>query len=183
MLAPAHLGYVNEAFYAFCDLHECAVISHNDNLTVHLVAYLEVRIKCIPRVRSQLLETESDTFLLLIEVEDNDVDLLVELQELVRVVNASPAEVGDVDKTIHASEVDEDTVVGDVLNRTFEYLTLLEFADDLSLLSLEFSLDECFVGNNDVAEFRIEFDDLELHRLADEDVVIANRLHVDLAAR
>ncbi len=183
VLAPAHLRYVNKTLNAFCDLNECSVISHYDYLTVNLVAYFEVRIKRIPRVRSQLLETERDTFLLLIEVEDNDVDLLVELQQLVRVVYAAPAEVGNMNETVHTTEVDEYAVVGDVLNGTLEYLTLLELADDLSLLSLEFSLDKCFVRNNDVAELRIQFNDLELHGLAYEDVVVTNRLHVDLAAR
>ncbi len=183
VLAPAHLAYVNETLYAFCDLNECTVVSHYDYLTVYFVAYFQVRIQCIPWMRSQLLQAQSDTFLLLVEVKNNNVDLLVELYELVRVVNATPAEVGDMDKTVNTTEVDEYAVVGDVLNGTLKYLSFLEFADDLSFLSLEFSLDKSFVRYNDVAELRVQFYDLELHRLAYEDIVVANRFYVDLASR
>jgi hypothetical protein len=99
---------------------------------VNLVTNLEVRIECIPRMRSELLETESDTFLILIEIKDNDIDLLVELQELVRIIYAAPAEVGNMNETVPTTEVDEYALVVDVLNGTLEYLPLLEFANDFS---------------------------------------------------
>ena len=87
------------------------------------------------------------------------------------------------DKTVNTAEVDEDTVVGDVLNGTLKYLALFEFADNLSLLGLEFCLDEGFVRNDYIAELRVEFHNLELHRLTYENIVVANGFHVDLAAR
>ena len=67
-----------KSLYARLDLYECAVVSDEDNLALNLVADLEVRIEVLPRMWSELLETESDALLLLVEVEDNDLDLLVE---------------------------------------------------------------------------------------------------------
>ena len=136
---------MDKTFNAGSDFNECTVVSHNDYFTLYLVAYLEVSVEGIPRMGSELLQAESDTLLLFIEVENNNVELLVELNDFVGIVYAAPREVGDVDQTVYAAEVDEYTVRSDILNSTFEYLTLLKLRDNLLLLSFEFSLDECLV--------------------------------------
>ena len=132
-------------------------------------------------MRSELLQTESDTLLLLIEVEDNNVDLLVELYYLVRIVYAAPREVCDVNQSVNTTEVNEYTIRSDVLNNTLEDLTLLQLADDLLLLGLELSLDESLVRNNYVAELLVDLNNLELHGLTNELVVVAYGMNVDLA--
>ena len=43
------------------------------------------------------------------------------------------------------AEVDEYTVRSDVLDRTFENLTLFELGDDFLLLGFELSLNKCLV--------------------------------------
>ena len=49
------------------------------------------------------------------------------------------------DKTVNASQVNEYTVRGDILDGTLKYLTLLKLADDLFLLLLKLILNESFV--------------------------------------
>ena len=49
------------------------------------------------------------------------------------------------DETVNTAEVNEYTIVGDVLDGTFEYLAFLELADDFGLLFLEFCLEESLV--------------------------------------
>ena len=88
--APRHFGNVNESFYARFNLDECAVVSDEDNLTLNGVAFLEGWIEGIPRPRSELLETESDTLLLLVEVENDNLDLLIEGNDLLRVIYTTP---------------------------------------------------------------------------------------------
>ena len=164
------------------DLNECAVVGDDDNLTLHVVTHLEVRIERIPRMRSELLQAERNALLLLIEVEDNDIDLLVELYNLMRIADAAPREVGDMHQSVHTAEVDEYTVRGDVFDSTLEHLTLLQVRDDLFLLSFELGLDECFVRYDDIAELLVDLHHLELHGLAHEHVVVAYRMNVNLAA-
>ena len=136
---------MDKTFYTRSDFNECTVVSHNNYFTLNLVTYLEVFVKSIPRMGSELLQTKSDTLLFLIEVEDYYVELLIELYDFVGIVYAAPRKVGNVDQTVYATEVDEHTVRSDILNSTFEYLTLLKLRDDFLLLSFEFSLDECLV--------------------------------------
>ena len=133
-------------------------------------------------MRGELLQTQCDALLLVVEVEDHDLDLLVERHDLLGMVHAAPREVGDVDQTVHTAQVDEYAVGGDVLDGTLEDLTLLELRHDDLLLSLELGLDQGLVRNDHVAELLVDLDDLELHGLVDVYVVVADGLHVDLRA-
>lgn len=180
--APAHLRDVDKTFNTRNDLYECTVVSDKNDFALNLVTDFEVWIEGSPRMWSKLLKTESDSLLGLIEVEDDDVDLLVERNDLLRVIYAAPRKVGDVDKTVHTAKVDEYAVRSDVLDGSFEYLAFFELADDLGFLEFEFSLDEGFMRNDDVAEFLVDLDDLEVHSRVDELVVVTDRLDVDLAA-
>ena len=83
-------------------------------------------------------------------------------------------------ETVNATEVDKHTVVGDVLNRTFEHLTLLERADDLLLLSFEFSFDECLVANHNVLVLLVDLNHLEVEGLTNVYIIVADGLNVDL---
>ena len=84
------------------------------------------------------------------------------------------------DKTIHAAKVDEHTVAGDILDGTFQHLTFFELGDDFAFLLLEFGFNECFVRYHNILEFLIDLDYLELHGLANEDVVVADGTYIDL---
>ena len=94
--------------------------------------------------------------------------------------NASPRQVGDVDETVNTAQVDKYTVAGDILNSTFEYLTLFELRDNLLLLFFEFCLDESLVRNNYVLEFVVDLHNLEFHSLTNEYIVVADWLNVNL---
>ena len=87
------------------------------------------------------------------------------------------------DETVNTAEVDEYTVVGDVLDGTLKDLTLLELADEFSPACLLLSLEESLVGNDDVAVLLVDLDDLEVHILVHECIVVTDRLDVDLGAR
>ena len=180
VLRPRHFTYVDKTFYARSDFNECTVVSHNDNFTFNFVANFEVGIESIPRMGLKLFETESNAFFLIVKVEDNHVEFLVEANNFFGMIYAAPRKVCDVDKTIYATEVDEYTVSGDVLNCTFEYLTFFKLGDDIFLLLFEFGFNKSLVRYNDILEFLIDFYNLEFHCLANEDVVITDRLNIDL---
>ena len=162
------------------DLDERTVIGHDDHLALDLVADFEVGIERLPRVRGELFETQRDTLLGLVEVEDHDLELLIELHDLLGMVHTTPRQVGDVNQAVHAAQVDEHAVGGDVLDRTFEDLALFELRHDDLLLSLQLGLDERLVRNDHVAELLVDLHHLELHGLVYIYVVVANGLHVDL---
>ena len=183
MLRPRHFRNVDQALNARSDFNERAVVGHDDNFTLNLVADFQFRVESVPWMRLELLQAEGDALLLVVEVEDNNIEFLVELYNLVRVVDTSPREVGDMNQAVNTTEVDEYAVRSDVLDSTFEHLSFFEFGDDFFLLLFELGLDECLVRNNDILEFLIDFHNLEFHSLAYVSIVVADRLNVDLRAR
>ncbi len=84
------------------------------------------------------------------------------------------------DETVHATEVHEHTVVGDVLDHAFENLTLLQTGDEVCPLEFLLCLEESLVGNNHVLEFLIDLDNLEIHCSVYEHIVVTDGLDVDL---
>ena len=112
--------------------------------------------------------------------EDLDGDLVADLEDLVRVVDAAPAHVGDVEQAVDAAEVDERAVLGDVLD---------DAANDhasLGIWGLALRSRSCSRSTrreHDVAALLVELDDLESVGLADQLVEVADRAEVDLGAR
>ena len=162
------------------DFNECAVVGHNDNFTLNLVTNLEVSVKSIPGMGLELLKTEGDALALVVEVKYYYIEFLIEFNHFFGMAYAAPRKVGDVDKTVNASEVDEYTVSGDVLNDTLEHLTSFEFGDDVLLLLLELGFDKSLVRNDNILEFLVDLYNLEFHSLTNEDIVIADGLYINL---
>ena len=101
---------MDQTFYARSDFDECTVVSHNDYFTFHLVTYLQVSIRSIPWVRSQLFQTKSNTFLFVIEIKDNYVQLLIQFNYFFRIAYTPPRQVSDMNQTIYTTKVDEYSV-------------------------------------------------------------------------
>ena len=81
---------MDETFNAWSDLDERAVVGEDNDFTLNDITNFEVRVESIPWMWGELLETEGDAFLAVVEVEDNDLDLLVELDDFLRIVDTAP---------------------------------------------------------------------------------------------
>ena len=92
---------MNKTLYARLHLNECTVVSHDDNFAVNVVADFEIGVKVVPWMGHKLLETESDAFFLIIEIDDNDFDVLIKLNDFAGIGYAAPAEVCDVNETVN----------------------------------------------------------------------------------
>ncbi len=134
-------------------------------------------------MRSQLFQAKSDTFLFVIEVKDNNVELLIQFNHFFRIANTSPRKVSDVDQTVYATKVDEYTVRCDIFNSSFKNLSFFEFTDDFFLLLFQFSFDKSLVRYNNVFEFLVDFNHFEFHCFANEYIIVADRFNVDLRTR
>ena len=174
---------MDQTFYTRSDLNESTVVSHNHYFTLHAVTHLQVCAQSIPRVRSQLFQTKSDTFLLVIEVKNNNVQLLIQLNDFIRMIYATPRKISNMDQSVYATQVNEYSVRGDIFNSTFKYLSFFQFRDDIFLLLFQLSLDKSFVRYNNILEFLVDLNHFEFHGLTNIDIVIANRLNIDLRTR
>ena len=98
-------------------------------------------------------------------------------------VDAAPGHVGDVQQAVDAAEVDERTVVGDVLDDALDDLAFLEALHELRALLGAGLLEHGAARHDDVAAALVHLEDLEGLRVVHQRGDVADRADVDLAAR
>ena len=92
----------------------------------------------------------------------------------------APGEVGDVAETVHAAQVDEQTVVGDVGDGAADNLAFLQGGAHLLAQRGPLALEDGPAGNDHVVALAVELEDLELEGLTDERIQVLDRAEIDL---
>ncbi len=136
-----------------------------------------------PRIRLELLHAERDAVGFLVDADDLHLDRLADVEDLGRMVDAAPCHVGDMQQAVDAAEVDERTVVGDVLDHAFDHLAFFEVLHDLRALLGARLFKHGAARHDDVAAAAIHLEDLEGLRVVHEGRDVADRTDVDLAER
>ncbi len=119
----------------------------------------------------------------LVDADDLHLDRLADGEDFRRMVHATPCHVGDVQQTVDAAEVDERTVIGDVLDDAFNDLTLFEVLDDFRTLFRTALFKNGTTRDNDVAAALVHLEDFEGLRDVHERGDVADRTDVDLRTR
>jgi hypothetical protein len=126
LVGPVHLGDVDQTFHALFDLGEAAVIGEVRDLG-HDAAALGVAARDLdPGIVAQLLEPQGNAVALAIELEHLDHRVPGRPRRFRRVLDALPGHVRDVQQAVDAAEVDEGTVVGEVLDHALDRLAFLQ---------------------------------------------------------
>ena len=183
LVGPVHFGHVHQALDAVLDLHERAVVGDVGDLAEHAGVGRIAPGNVLPRIRAELLEAQAHARTLAIELQDAHFDLIADLDDFRRMLDALPRHVGDVQQAIDAAQVDERTVVGEVLDRAVHHGAFLQVVHERAALGGEFLLDHRAARHHDVIALLVELDDFELERLAFEVGGIAHRAHIDERAR
>ena len=97
--------------------------------------------------------------------------------------NAPPTHVGDVKKTVQPVQVNEGTIVGNVLYHTPACFARLDLGKNFALLVLTPFLNQFSTGNDYVLSLPVNLNDLEVKSLPDELVQVLGSLNVDLGGR
>ncbi len=125
---------MDQAFNTLFQLDECAVIGQADNLAGDFCFDRVLGYHIKPGIGRDLLEAQGDALSFAVELEHLDLDLVANGKKLGRVVDPAPGHVGDVQQTVDATEIDEGTVIGEVLDHTFDFLVLLESLEGIAAL-------------------------------------------------
>ena len=173
---------MDQALDAGFDFHESAVRHDIDHLAVDLAAFRILGDDIVPRIAGLLLEAEGDALFFLVDADDDHFDLFADLEHFGRMRNPAPADVGDMQQTVHAAEVDERAEIGDVLDHALAEFVDLHFSEQLAALILEGLLEQFAAGNHDIAAVEIDLDDLDIEFLADVVIHIVHRAHIELRA-
>ena len=166
LLGPGHLGDVDQALDARLQLHERAVVGDVGHAALELGVDRVAGGDALPRIGQQLLDAERDAVRLVVDLDDLDLDRLADGHDLGRMVHAAPRHVGDVQQAVDAAEIDERTVLGDVLDDAVDDLTLFEVGHELGALLGAALFEDGAARHDDVAAAAIHLEDLERLRRA-----------------
>src|SRR5690606_7346715 len=103
-------------FDARLQFHERTVVGDVGDAAGELGPDRVFRRDAFPRIGLKLLHAERDAVAFLIDADDLDLDGLPDGQHLVGVVDAAPGDIGDVQEPVDAAQIDERTVIGNVLD-------------------------------------------------------------------
>ena len=131
-------------------------------------------------MRSKLFQAEGDTFLIFIEIKNNNLDFLIQFDNLFRMADTSPTKVGNVDESVNAAQVDEYAIGSNIFNGSLEDLSFFQFLDDLGFLCFQFIFDQGFMGNYYVFVFMVDLHHFEFHDFVNKYIIIADGLHINL---
>lgn len=131
LVGPVHLGDVYETLNALLDLNEAAVVGKVGYLAGDLGADRVALGDINPGICTELLESERYTGTLTVELQNLDLNLVADIDDLGRMLDALPGHIGDVKKSVNAAEVNECAVVSEVLDDTLDDLAFLEVGKKL----------------------------------------------------
>src|SRR5690554_7851948 len=120
---------------------------------------------------------------LAVELQHLDVDLVANVDDLGRMLDALPGHVGDVQQAVYAAQVNERTVVGEVLDDTLDNLAFLQGFQQGFALGAVLGFEYGTAGNDNVVALLVQLDDLEFQFLAFQVRGIANRTDIDQRTR
>ena len=105
---------------------KCAVIGNVGNFALVDFADLVLVGNGLPRVTFQLLHAETDALVVFVEFDNLNLNRLTDRQNFRRMIDSLPGNVGNVQQTVNAAEVNERTVIGNVLDNAFQNGTFFQ---------------------------------------------------------
>src|SRR5690606_11648383 len=161
LVGPVHFGNVNQTFNAFLQFGKAAVVSQVGNARLHAAAFRVTVGDFNPRIGAQLLETTANTIANAIELQNLHQDLVAHFHDFARMLDTLPGHVGNVQQTVDTAQIHERTVVGEVLDDTFDFHSLLQFFQQRFALCTVFCFQNGTTGNDNVVALGVELDDFE----------------------
>src|SRR5467141_205243 len=183
LFGPRHFRNVDQALDARLQFDERTVVGDVGDAAVEARVQRIFRLDALPRIIQQLLHAERDAVGLVVDLDDLDLHGLADGQDFGRVIDPAPGDIGDVQQAVDAAEVDERTVIGDVLDHAVDDLTLFEVLHQFLALLGAGLFQHRAARHHDVAAAAIHLENLERLRIVHQRSYVADRPDIDLRAR
>ena len=174
---------MHKAFDAGFQLNKSTVIGDiGDPTHVHRLQRILTRNQ-VPRIFLQLLHAERNSVGLFVNFDDLHFDRLTNRQNLRWVVDTAPRHVGDVQQSVHTTQIDKRTIFSDVFNNTVHRHALGQVADHFGALLGAALFENCTARHHDISATAVHFQDLERLLKTHQRASITHRTDVNLRAR
>src|ERR1035437_186216 len=182
-VALGQLGDVDQALDAVVHADERTERDQLGDLARNDLADRVGAREVLPRVFLRCLQGQRDTLTVHVDVEHLDGDLLADLDDLGRVVDVLPGQLGDVDQTVDATKVHEGAEVDDAADDPRADLTLLELLEERGANLGLGLLEPGAAGQDHVVAVLVQLNDLGFDLLADVRLEVADAAHLDQGGR
>ena len=179
----SHLGDVNQTLDVVAKLDEGAERNNLGDLAINDGAHGVALDELQPRILGGLLQAERDALALQVDVENLNLNLVANLDDLGRMVDMVPRQLGDVNQTVDAAQVNEGAEVDDGGNGALEAHALDELGEDFGALVLAAFLEQHAAGQHDVVAVAIHLDDASFDFGAQVGVEILHAAKVNEGSR
>src|SRR6266436_1148314 len=180
LFGPRHFRDVDQTLDTRLQFDERAVVGDVGDATGEARVERVFRLDALPRIVQQLLHAERDAVGLVVDLDDLDLHGLADGQHFGRVIDPAPGDIGDVQEAVDAAEIDERTVIGDVLDHAVDDLTLFEVLHKFLTLLGAGLFEHGAARHHDVAAAAIHLEDLERLRIVHQRCDVANGADIDL---
>ena len=182
-MAVGQLGDVHEAFDAVFDGDEDTELDDLGDLALDDLARNVGASEALPRIFLGSLEGQGDALTIEVNVEHLDGNLVADLDNLGRVVDVLPRQLGNVDQAVNAAQINECTEVDDGGHDAFANLALLELGQE-GFAHFGLGLFEVLTtGEHHIVAVLVELEDLGLDGLANVRGQVADATHFDQGCR
>ena len=173
---------MHQTFDAGFQLHKGAVVGDVADATGKAGANRIFGIDAIPGIGLKLLHAKRNTLGFGIEADDLNLDRLANRQNLARMVDPAPGDIGDMQQTVNAAQIDKGAIIGEVLDHALDDLTFGQAGQQLGTLFGTRFFQNGTARHDDIAPTAIHLEDQEGLRRPHQRGDVANRAHIDLAA-
>src|SRR5690349_10828821 len=181
-LGPAHLRNMDETFNARLELNKRTVISNACNASTHTRTNRKTFLDAGPRIGQQLLVTERHALAVTIKLQHFDLDRVADFEELIRVLKPSPRHISHVQQAIDTAEVNECTVVSQVLDLALDHDVFFDLLKRLIFPASVLLLDNGFARQHNIGPLAVELDHFGFNDLVAQAVEVAHRTNINLRA-
>src|SRR5216684_1194903 len=130
-LGPRHLADVYQAFDSLLQFHERAVVGDADDASTDMRAYGIAVGRIQPRVGCELLESQRDPLLVLVELQHFYLDLVADVDQVAGMGQTSPRHIGDVQQAVDSAQVHESAVLGQILHHSGQHCAFFQVLQSL----------------------------------------------------
>ena len=182
LLGPRHFRNVHQTFDARLELDERPIFGDVGDGTRKLRTDRILDAGAFPRIAFELLHAQRDALRILVDTDDLHLDGFADADRFARVVDALVADVGDVQQAVDAAQVNERTIIGDVLDDAVDDLAFGQRLDETGALFGTGFFQNGATRHDDVAATTVHLENLEGLRNVHQRGDIAHGADIDLAA-
>ena len=118
-----HLTDVQQPFNTQIKLDKCTKIHHARHSAFYDVANAVCFVHLCPRIRQQLLAAERYPLPILVDAKHVYLNFIPDLQHIAWVIDSLPAQFGNVDQSICATQIHKCPETGDIRDLSLPYIT------------------------------------------------------------